>query len=140
MLPGGEPREGRMLRRVVLCSVLVGSGVGCGSGSSGPRGERGPPGTQGSAGPLGPAGATGATGPEGPSGAQGVLGATGPQGATGPEGPTGPQGAPGGLPLVATDSGLVGDGSVAAPLAVDFDAVAMANHAHVWADLSGIPT
>lgn len=55
----------------------------------------------------------------GAAGEPGAAGATGATGATGIAGVAGPTGATGPLPVIATDGGLVGDGSAANPLAVD---------------------
>jgi len=60
-----------------------------------------------------------AMGCKGDKGDQGDPGATGPAGPQGPTGPAGP------LPIVATDGGLVGDGSAANPVALDLAIAAL---------------
>ncbi len=106
-------------------------------GLVGPQGSTGAEGAVGPTGPTGPAGPAGATGPQGP---QGIQGPQGDPGAAGAQGPTGPAGADASLVLAPADSGLVGDGSPAAPLGVAFGSygdaagtastVARSDHSH----------
>lgn len=108
-------------------------------GTMGLAGPPGPAGADGAVGPTGPEGPAGPTGPQGPQGIQGSQGEPGAAGAQGPQGPTGPAGADASL-ILAADSGLMGDGSPAAPLSVIFsgfgdaagtaDSVARSDHGH----------
>ncbi len=64
-----------------------------------------------------PSGLVGPAGPPGPAGPAGPQGPPGMDGLAGPMGPAGPAGPP---PTVLVGGGLVGTGSAASPLAVDF--------------------
>lgn len=79
----------------------------------------------------GPKGDTGDVGPAGPKGPKGDPGDVGPQG------PKGDKGDPGPLPIVATDGGITGSGSMSAPLAIAFagngsaPTAARSDHVHI---------
>jgi hypothetical protein len=75
-----------------------------------------------------------------------LLGCQGPPGEPGPKGDKGDIGAQGPMPVISTNSGLVGTGETTSPLAVDFDTngtstkVARADHTHSPALYSGSST
>lgn len=104
--------EMRILRRLLLASVISGMLVSCSSPNSSPDTSivppssdspiihSGPEGQQGIQGQQGPQGLTGDTGATGSTGAQGIQGAVGP---AGPIGPMGLQG-PGAIVLVGEES------------------------------------
>lgn len=116
-----------MTHRALLSMFLLCAGCAdeSGAGEPGPQGEQGVPGEAGEKGDVGPKGDVGQPGGPGPAG---------------PAGPAGPVGAAG-APTVAANSGILGDGSVASPLAADFGGtgnattVARSNHTHLASEL-----